>query len=57
MTTSGNDSDWLILLIAERELRNEVIRRVETVTGSLLVCSGVMVTIQELSYAAGSLEV
>ncbi|MHC5155078.1 MAG: PTS sugar transporter subunit IIA [Planctomycetota bacterium] len=31
-------------------------RRIETITGSLLECTGVMVTIQKLSYSAGSLE-
>lgn len=45
-----------IVLIAERSLRNEVIRRVESVTGNLSECSGVLVSIQELALALGSLE-
>jgi hypothetical protein len=45
-----------IIAIVERSLSNEVIRRVETVTGSLLKCMGVMVAIQELAYSSGSLE-
>lgn len=56
LTVSGNKGDWSVLLITERSLRNEVIRRVETVTGSLLKCSGVLVSIQELAFVAGSLE-
>jgi hypothetical protein len=51
-----NGSCKCIVAIVERRLSNEVIRRVETVTGSLLERMGVMVTIQELAYAGGSLE-
>ena len=47
------------LLVAEvvidKGLTNESIRRVESVTGDLNECSGVMVTVQELSYSIGSL--
>ncbi len=46
-----------IMAIVERRLTNEVIRRIESVTGSLMECVGVMVTVQELDYSAGSLEV
>ena len=46
-----------IMAIVERRLSNEVIRRIESVTGSLMECIGVMVTVQELDYSAGSLEV
>lgn len=46
----------LILAIIEQRLDNEIIRRIEGITGPLQTCSGVMVTIQNLSYAAGSLE-
>ena len=45
----------VILAIVEQSLDNEIIRRIESVTGSLRECSGVMVTIQNLIYAAGSL--
>ena len=51
-----HEAAWCIVAIVERRLSNEVIRRVETVTGSLLECMGVMVAIQELAYASGSLE-
>jgi mannitol/fructose-specific phosphotransferase system IIA component (Ntr-type) len=47
----------IIVAIVERSLSNEVIRRIESITGSLFECSGVMVTVQELTYSAGSLEV
>ncbi len=46
----------VITAMVERLLSNEVIRRVEGVTGSLFQCTGVMVTVQELAYAAGELE-
>ncbi|MHC4553394.1 MAG: PTS sugar transporter subunit IIA [Planctomycetota bacterium] len=47
----------ILAVIVERRLSNEVIRRIETVTGNLFECTGVMVTVQELTYSAGSLEV
>jgi len=44
-----------ITAIIDRSLSNEVIRRIETITGSLQECIGVMVTVQELTYSGGSL--
>jgi len=44
-----------ITAIIDRSLSNEVIRRIEAITGSLQKCIGVMVTIQELTYSGGSL--
>lgn len=55
-SANGQDVSRCIIAIVERSLSNEVIRRVETVTGSLLKCMGVMVAIQELAYSSGSLE-
>lgn len=46
----------VIAAMVERPLSNEIIRRVESVTGSLLERSGVMITVQELTWAAGELE-
>lgn len=46
----------IIAATVERQLCNEVIRRVEGITGSLFECTGVMVTVQELAYSAGALE-
>ena len=54
---NGENACKVITAIVERRLNNEVIRRVESITGSLLECMGVMVTVQELDYSAGSLEV
>lgn len=45
----------VITLIVERQLTNEVIRRVETVVGSLFECQGVLVAVQELAYCAGAI--
>lgn len=46
----------LVMATIEQRLENEIIRRIEGITGPLQNCSGVMLTIQNLSYAAGSLE-
>ncbi len=46
----------VIIAIIEQRLDNEIVRRIEGITGSLRECSGVMVTIQHLAYTAGSLE-
>jgi hypothetical protein len=45
----------VIAMVIDKKLANEAIRRTESVTGNLSGCSGVMVTVQDLSYAAGSL--
>ncbi len=56
--SKGSDTvSKCIIAIIDRSLSNEVIRRVEAITGSLQECAGVMVTIQELAYSGGSLEI
>jgi PTS system nitrogen regulatory IIA component len=45
----------VIIAVVDKGLTNETIRRIESVTGGLNECTGVMVTIQDISYAAGSL--
>lgn len=45
----------VITFVVEKGLGNEVIRRIESVTGSLTDYCGVMVTVQDISYNAGSL--
>jgi PTS system nitrogen regulatory IIA component len=45
----------IIIGILDKGLTNEVIRRIESVTGDLNKCSGVMITVRDISYAAGSL--
>jgi PTS system nitrogen regulatory IIA component len=45
----------IIIGVLDKGLTNEVIRRIESVTGDLNKCSGVMVTVRDISYTAGSL--
>jgi len=45
----------VIVGVVDKRLVNETIRTIESITGNLNECEGVMVTSQELSYAAGSL--
>jgi len=45
----------IIVAVVDKPLSNEMLRRIETITGNLNDCSGVMVTIQDLAYAAGTL--
>jgi PTS system nitrogen regulatory IIA component len=45
----------VIVAVVDKGLANETIRRIESVTGNLNECTGVMVTIQDIHYAAGSL--
>ncbi len=45
-----------IVAVVEKTMTNEIIRRIESITGHLDDCADVMVTIQEVFYAAGSLE-
>jgi len=45
----------VITIVIDKGLSNEAIRRIESVTGDLSRCTGVMVTIHDISYAAGSL--
>jgi len=45
----------VIMAIVNKGLSNETIRRIESVTGDLNKCTGVVVTIYDICYAAGSL--
>lgn len=45
----------VIVAVVDKGLANETIRRIESVTGNLKECTGVMVTVQDISYVAGSL--
>jgi PTS system nitrogen regulatory IIA component len=47
----------ILVATIERRLSNEIIRRIEGITGSLFECTGVMVAVQEMSYSAGTLEI
>jgi PTS system nitrogen regulatory IIA component len=45
----------VITIVIDKGLANDTIRRIESVTGDLSKYTGVMVTVQDLSYTAGSL--
>ncbi len=45
----------IILAVVDKQLTNETIRRIESVTGSLDECTGVLVAVQEVNYCAGAL--
>ena len=45
----------LLISIVDKRLTNEVLRQIETRTGDLSARTGVLVTVQDLAYAAGSL--
>lgn len=45
----------VITIVINKGLSNETIRRIESITGNLNECAGVMVITQDISYAAGSL--
>lgn len=45
----------VIVAVAEKGLTNETVRRIETITGDLDKRTGVLVTVQEIFYAVGSL--
>jgi len=45
----------VIVAVVEKGLTNEMVRQIETRTGDLDKRSGVMITVQDLFYVAGSL--
>lgn len=45
----------LIVAVVEKKMSNEVIRRIENITGNLDQCSEVMLVVQECFYSAGSI--
>ncbi len=46
----------MIRIVVENKLTNEMIRRIETITGSLSQCAGILVTVQHIDLAMGMLE-
>lgn len=50
-----SDFSRIIIAVVDKKLTNETLRRIESISGDLSKSTGVMVTIQEASYAAGSL--
>lgn len=52
---SAKGFNRLIVAVVEKRLANETVRRIEGITGSLDAATGLMVTIQDLSFASGSI--
>ncbi len=50
-----SDFSRIIIAVVDKNLTNEMLRRIESISGDLNKSSGVMVTVQEVSYVAGSL--
>ncbi len=55
-TDNPKDFNRLIVALVSKNMVNETIRRIERITGSLKHAKGILLTVQELFYAAGSLE-
>ncbi|MBN2181890.1 MAG: PTS sugar transporter subunit IIA [Sedimentisphaerales bacterium] len=49
------DFSRIIIAVVDKNLTNETLRRIESITGDLNKSIDIMVTVQEVSYAAGSL--
>jgi hypothetical protein len=56
---SDKESDFLRIIqtVLNRRLTNEALRRIESVTGPLDECHGVVVAILPIAYCAGMLDV
>ena len=52
-----SDNSRTIVAIIDRQLTNDIIERIETVTGPLDECKNTLVTVSQLYFSAGSLEV
>lgn len=50
-----SDFSRIVIAVVDKNLTNETIRRIESISGDLHKSTNVMVTVQELSYAAGSI--
>jgi PTS system nitrogen regulatory IIA component len=50
-----SDFSRIIIAVVDKKLTNETLRRIESISGNLNKSVGVMVTVQEASYTAGSL--
>lgn len=55
-TEKASQDGRVILAIADRGMTNNLIRQIQEITGNPELQTGVVVTVQELSYAAGSLD-
>ncbi len=54
-TDEPSDFGRIIIAVIDRKLSNETVRRIESVAGDLGKGSGVLVTVQDIAYSAGSL--
>lgn len=54
-TDEPSNFSRIIIAAVDKKLTNETLRRIESVTGDLNKSTGVMVTVQNVDYAAGSL--
>jgi PTS system nitrogen regulatory IIA component len=50
-----SDFSRIIITVVDKKLTNETLRRIESISGNLNKSDRVMVTVQEVSYVAGSL--
>jgi PTS system nitrogen regulatory IIA component len=50
-----SDFGRIVIAVVDKKLTNEMLRRIESVAGDLSKSTGVMVTVQDVSYSAGSL--
>lgn len=50
-----SDFGRIIIAVVDKRLSNEIIRRIESVAGDLNRSTGVMATVQDISYSVGSL--
>ncbi len=55
-TDEPSDFGRIIVAAVNKRLANEIVRRIESVAGDLNKNTGVMVTVQDISYSAGSVE-
>ncbi len=53
---SSRTETKIVIILVESGLTNEIIRRIETITGNLNERTGVMINVQNISYSAGSLQ-
>lgn len=56
ISDSNKSFSKIIVAIADQKLKNEIVRQVEQVVGDLDEATGALLTVQDVAYAAGSLE-
>lgn len=54
-TDEPSDFGRIIVAVVNKKLTNEIVRRIESVAGDLNNRTGVMITVQDISYSGGSL--